>query len=61
MNVEVPEENEYAKVLSVKANMECKECGHAWGVYLRDKSTLPEGWFVCVKCASRQMKVKAYE
>ena len=57
MNVVIPEENEYIKITSLKINVRCKECNHTWGVYLQDKSILPEGWHVCVKCASKQFNV----
>lgn len=46
------------KINGTKHNVECLDCGHRWGVYLGANNKLPEGWNVCLKCASKNLDVK---
>lgn len=46
------------KIVGTKHNLKCMDCGHTWGVYLDQDNKLPEGWNVCLKCASKNLDVK---
>ena len=46
------------QIMGTKHNVKCLDCGHKWGVYLDQDNKLPDGWNVCLKCASKNLDVK---
>jgi hypothetical protein len=48
--------NVNVKITGTKHNIKCLDCGHTWGVYLDENEELPEGWNICLKCASRKIE-----
>lgn len=45
-------------IIATKHDVKCSECKRTWGVYLDQDNKLPDGWNICLKCASKKMNVE---